>query len=295
MTLVLLAAGLGSRFGGDKQISHVGPDGQMLMEYTVCDAIRAGFDHIVFILKAEMVDTVRTELGDRVAKNARVSYAVQDYTSLPDWYTVPQDRVKPFGTVHALLCAEACIDADDCFATVNADDYYGPDAFERMALMLRSLAKTGEAGMVVYRLGNTLSINGGVTRGLCRVENSLLQSIHETRNITVSADGTPVADGEMLDPNAPVSMNFWGYRANIFPRMREYFHEFLRGLPPEEQKAECLLPVMAGDLLTANELSLRVDTTAAHWFGMTYREDKQEVSDKLAALHAAGVYPPTLF
>ena len=295
MTLVLLAAGLGSRFGGDKQISHVGPDGQMLMEYTAYNAVRAGFDHIVFILKEEMVDTVRVSLGDRIAKVAHVSYAVQDYTSLPAWYTIPKDRVKPFGTVHALLCAGECIDENDCFATVNADDYYGPDAFARMAQMLRSLADTGEAGMVAYRLGNTLSLNGGVTRGLCRVENGLLQSIRETRNIIISANNSPEADGEILDPNVPISMNFWGYRANIFPRMRGYFHDFLRGLASDEIKAECLLPVMAGDLLSAGEISLRVDITTAHWFGMTYREDKQEVSDKLAALHAAGAYPKTLF
>ena len=295
MTLVILAAGLGSRFGGDKQLSHVGPDGQMLMEYAAYDAVRAGFDHIVFILKEEMVDTVRRELGDRIAKAARVSYAVQNYASLPTWYTVPEGRAKPFGTVHALLCAAEDIDSEDCFATVNADDYYGPEAYRRMVQLLRSLPDRGEAGMVAYRLGNTLSPNGGVSRGLCRVENGRLHSICETRNIIISADGHPEANGEKLDPDAPISMNFWGYRANYLPHIRAYFHNFLQGLAPDEQKAECLLPVMAGDLLQAGELSLRVDTTPSHWFGMTYREDKREVSDKLAALHAAGAYPKTLF
>lgn len=295
MTLIILAAGLGSRFGGDKQISRVGPSGQMLMEYAAYDAVRAGFDHIVFVLKEDMIETVRRSLGDRIAKAARVSYATQNYASLPTWYTVPAGRTKPFGTVHALLCAVEELDPVDCFATVNADDYYGPEAYQRMAQLLRSLPDRGEAGMVTYRLGNTLSRNGGVTRGLCRTEGGYLQSIRETRNITADSGGTPMADGEILDPEIPVSMNFWGYRANYLPRIRTYFHDFLRGLSPDEQKAECLLPVMAGDLLQAGELSLRVDTTLSHWFGMTYREDRQEVSDKLTALHAAGAYPKTLF
>jgi hypothetical protein len=134
-----------------------------------------------------------------------------------------------------------------------------------------------------------------VTRGLCRTEGGYLQSIRETRNITSDSSGTPIADGEILDPEIPVSMNFWGYRANYLPRIRTYFHDFLRELSPDEQKAECLLPVMAGDLLQAGELSLRVDTTLSHWFGMTYREDRQEVSDQLTALHTAGAYPKTLF
>lgn len=295
MTLIILAAGLGSRFGGDKQISRVGPSGQMLMEYAAYDAVRAGFDHIVFVLKEDMIETVRRSLGDRIAKAARVSYATQNYASLPTWYTVPAGRTKPFGTVHALLCAVEKLDPEDCFATVNADDYYGPEAYQRMAQLLRSLPDRGEAGMVTYRLGNTLSRNGGVTRGLCRTEGGYLQSIRETRNITADSGGTPMADGEILDPEIPVSMNFWGYRANYLPRIRTYFHDFLRGLSPDEQKAECLLPVMAGDLLQAGELSLRVDTTLSHWFGMTYREDRQEVSDKLTALHAADAYPKTLF
>jgi hypothetical protein len=295
MTLVLLAAGLGSRFGGDKQISHVGPNEQMLMEYTVYDAVRAGFDHIVFILKSEMVETVRRSLGERIARSISVSYAVQDYTSLPDWYAVPEARVKPFGTVHALLCAQDHISPDDTFATVNADDYYGPEAFVRMAQLLRSLSERGEAGIVTYRLGNTLSRNGGVTRGICHVNGGCLDGILETRNIVVDEKGAPAVDGKTLDPELPVSMNFWGYRANIFPRIRAYFHDFLRALPHDEEKAECLLPVMAGDLLRAGELSIRVDTTTAHWFGMTYREDREEVMARLAELHAAGVYPPVLF
>lgn len=295
MTLVLLAAGLGSRFGGDKQISHVGPDGQMLMEYTAYDAIEAGFDHIVFILKADMVDTVRRTLGDRIARRARVSYAVQDYTSLPDFYTVPQGRVKPFGTVHAVLCAADVVPADDCFATVNADDYYGREAFRRMASLLRALPASGEAGMVTYRLGNTLSENGGVTRGLCRTAGGFLCDICETRGIEIDAQGRAIANGAVLDASTPVSMNFWGFRGSMLPLMRDYFHAFLRTLTPEQVTAECLLPVMVGDMLADGSLRMHVDTSDAQWFGMTYREDKQQVADKLATLHEQNLYPQTLF
>lgn len=295
MTLVILAAGLGRRFGGDKQISRVGPDGQMLMEYAAYDAVRAGFDHVVFILKSDMIETVCQTLGDRLSRRVRVSYAVQDYSSLPDWYDVPTDRVKPFGTVHALLCAAPYLDASDRFATVNADDYYGPEAFSRMACQLRALAPTGEMAMVSYRLGNTLSENGGVNRGLCHMEEGRLLSIRETCDIRISANGTPVADGRALNPNTPISMNFWGFCGTFLPTIADYFADFLKKLPQGELKAECLLPAMVGDLLASGTCTVRADTTPSRWFGMTYREDKQEVADKLATLHGTGVYPQILF
>ena len=187
------------------------------------------------------------------------------------------------------------IPEDDCFATVNADDYYGREAFERMASILRALPKSGEAGMVTYRLGNTLSANGGVTRGICRTEDGFLCDICETRNIVIGENGGAVAEGTALDMDAPVSMNFWGFAGSILPLMKNYFHTFLRGLAAGEEKAECLLPVMVGDMLADGSLRMHVDTSSAHWFGMTYREDKQEVSDKLAALHENKTYPRVLF
>lgn len=292
-TLVILAAGLGSRFGGNKQISHVGPHDEILMEYSIHDAIAAGFTQVVFILKPEMVDLIRNGIGARLEKLVRVDYAVQDDTSLPTWYSCPAERTKPFGTVHAVLCAKDVIRGP--FATVNADDYYGKEAFGIMYRLLNELKTADEAAMVPYILGNTMSENGGVTRGVCSVENGLLKEICETKEIHYDEQHKIVSERGVLNANEMVSMNLWGFHKDLLPRMNDYFETFLKELSPEEIKAECLLPIMVGEFLAKSGFSVKAQTSPDKWFGITYQADRELVMEKLKELHENGAYPEKLF
>ena len=292
-TLVILAAGLGSRFGGNKQISHVGPHGEILMEYSIHDAIEAGFTQIVFILKEEMVDTVRESIGQRIEGRVRVDYAVQNTTSLPTWYSVPEDRTKPFGTVHAVLCAKDVIGGP--FATVNADDYYGKEAFRIMHDMLVTLSGKSDAGMVPYILGNTMSENGGVTRGICEIKKGYLQTIDETHDIHYEEDHRIVGEYGGLDPQEVVSMNIWGFHPDLLDDMNTYFEDFLKGIKPGDVKAECLLPIMVDDFLKAEKIAVKAKSSPDRWFGITYQADRDTVAAELQLLHKKGIYPDTLF
>ena len=292
-TLVILAGGLGSRFGGDKQISKVGPHGECLMEYSIYDAIEAGFDRVVFILKSDMVQTVREGIGSRLERLVRVDYAVQDFSSIPSFYAIPEGRTKPFGTVHALLCAKEYLDAP--FATVNADDYYGKDAYKILVSMLGELTRAEDAVMVPYILGNTMSENGGVTRGVCRIKDGVLQAVSETKNIHFGADRSILSDAGELSPALPVSMNVWGFHPDAIPAIEAYFEAFLKSLTPEETKAECLLPIMVNDFLSDGRMTVHAKESNDCWFGMTYREDVALTQAALRALHAKGMYPDRLF
>ena len=292
-TLVVLAAGLGSRFGGNKQISNVGPHGEILMEYSIYDAIEAGFTQVVFILKAEMVDLIREGIGKRISERVRVDYAVQDTSSLPSWYSVPADRTKPFVTVHAVLCAKDVIRGP--FATVNADDYYGKEAFRIMHDMLTGLGGKHEASMVPYILGNTMSENGGVTRGICDVERGYLLKVDETHDIHYEEDHRIVGEYGGLDPQEMVSMNIWGFHNELLPVMNDYFESFLRALKPEDIKAECLLPIMVNDFLKDQTISVRAKSSPDRWFGITYQADRDTVAAELRNLHKKGVYPEGLY
>ena len=292
-TLVVLAAGLGSRFGGNKQISHVGPHGEILMEYSVHDAIAAGFSQIVFIIKRDMIEEIRNSIGAHICDRVRVDYVVQDTDTLPAWYKIPDGRVKPFGTVHAVLCAADVIEGP--FATVNADDYYGKEAFFIMHRLLSSLNGARDAAMVPYILGNTMSENGGVTRGICTIQDGRLLAVEETRNILYASDGRIVAGERELLRDAMVSMNMWGFHKELLPHMRAYFEEFLRTDAREDISAECLLPVLVGSFLARKALSVTACPSEDKWFGITYREDRAYVMERLNALHDEMVYPERLF
>ncbi len=302
--LVVLAAGLGSRYGGNKQVDGVGPNGEILMEYGIYDAIAAGFHKIVLLIKPDILDLVKHLCGDRLekatapdGKPVELVYAFQDYSSIPSFYNIPAGRTKPFGTVHALLCTKDVI--DEPFVVINADDYYGPQAYRAAYQTLTRLAPQGEGMMVIYKLENTLSPRGTVTRGICRVEDGVLAGVTETYKIKRCGDGI-IRDlicengGVVLDPDAGVSMNFWGFTPSVFPDMERYFEGFLRGLVPTDIRGECLLPVMVDQFVSEGKLSVKVLETDAHWFGITYQSDKPQAREALAALHKAGLYPEKL-
>ena len=292
-TLVVLAGGLGSRFGGNKQISCVGPSDECLMEYSVYDAVQAGFDRVVFVLKSDMVDIVREKVGNRLEKLARVDYAVQDFSSIPDFYQIPAERSKPFGTVHALLCAKEYLDAP--FATINADDYYGKDAYRILKAMLDELSSGDQAVMVPYVLGNTMSENGGVTRGVCAITDGVLQSVNETKNIHFDDAHAIASDSGALSAELPVSMNIWGFHPDGIGMIEAYFEDFLKNMDAEDIKGECLLPVMINDFLRDGKITVRAKASKDCWFGLTYREDVAVTQNELKKLHEQGAYPDRLF
>ena len=301
-SLVIMATGLGSRYGGEKQIDGIGPNGEILMEYSIYDALQAGFDKIVFIIKPEMEAMVHHLCGDAVARQTtlqgapvEVRYAFQDFSSLPSFFQRPADRVKPYGTVHALLCAEDAVQEPCC--VINADDYYGAKAYQTMHDALLTLPETGKALMMGYHLKNTASLHGTVSRGVCSVSGDDLTAVKETKKIQLYPDGTlrDLTAGRELDGNAVVSMNYWGFSPALFPVLKDYFHRFLQSPQGQELSSECLLPVMVDDLMRDQALSVQVLRTGDRWFGMTYQEDRENVGRELKKLHDQGAYPRTLW
>ena len=294
-TLLIMAAGLGSRYGGNKQIDRIGPGGEILMEYSIHDAVRAGFDRVVFVIRRSMAETFRAMIGEKIARQVEVRYAFQEYDSLPG-FVPPEGRTKPYGTVHAVTCARDVIDGP--FAVINADDYYGRDAFAAMARQLQGM-QGKEAAMVGYRLRNTVSENGCVTRGVCQVdENGCLAGVQERYEVLPYPDGTirdrhVHPEGDVIDPDAPVSMNFWGFTPWFFDAAEKELAAFLQG-EGDPMKKEYPLPTLVDALMKQVALSVRVLTTEAVWFGVTYKEDKPSVAAELKKLHDVGFYPPSL-
>lgn len=298
-TLLVMAAGLGSRFGGNKQIAQLGPHGEMLLHYSIHDAAAAGFDKVVFVIKRAMEADFRARLEGGIPAGVEVHFAYQEFDNLPGGFVPPQGRSKPYGTVHAVLAAKALI--HEPFAVLNADDYYGRDAFVTMAKSLRSMrGREKAASMVAYCLKNTVSENGTVTRGVCETDaQGFLLKVRETYGIRPFPDGT-IRDvheseaGVLLDPEAAVSMNFWGLTPWFFGAAERDLLAFLRDESGDPLKKECVLPVEIDALMHNDGLRVEVLHTEAVWFGVTYLADKEYVEAQLRALHAAGVYPPLL-
>ena len=298
-TLLIMAAGLGSWYGGNKQIDRIGPNGEILMEYSIHDAVEAGFDKVVFVIRKSMDELLRSMIGDKIARKVKVEYAYQEYDSLPDGFIPPADRTKPYGTVHAVTCAKNVI--HEPFAVINADDYYGRDAFKAMAEALHQLEHDdNRAYMVAYYLKNTVSKHGHVTRGVCTTDDTgHLVKVTETFSILPFPDGTirdihDNPDGVILDPDALVSMNLWGFNPSFFDDGITYLSGFLKDASGDPLKKECLLPALVDHLMHTKNLKVEVLSTDAVWFGVTYKEDKDYVSAELKKLHDEGIYPAAL-
>ena len=300
-TLLIMAAGIGSRFGGGiKQLASVDDYGHIIMDYSIHDAIEAGFNRMVFIIRRDIEADFRAAIGDRIEAvcaglGVSVGYAFQALDDIPG--ALPEGRSKPWGTGQAVLCAREQVRGP--FAVINADDYYGVDSFQKMHDFLVAEADPSKAAMVGYRLKNTVSIHGAVTRGVCKVENGRMVDVDEVAKIRLYEDGR-IADtsagepGRDLDPEALVSMNFWGFQPAIFDEMQAYFEGFLKNADPADIKAECLLPVMVDALLKSGRITVDMLQTDSVWFGVTYQEDRPLVQKALLELHAQGVYPEKL-
>ena len=301
-TLVIMAAGLGSRFGeGLKQLAKVGPGGEIIMEYSIHDALEAGFDKIVFIIRKDIEADFKEVIGNRIEKIADVAYAYQELDKLPEGFKKPADRTKPFGTGHAVLCCKGIIDGP--FAVINADDYYGKEAFVKVHDFLVSEHEGKEKlqfCMAGFILGNTLSDNGSVTRGVCQVnEEGHLVKVVETGGLIKTAGGAGIEkeDGsvEPIDAGVHVSMNMWGFSAEMIDILEENFVEFLQNIPEGDIKKEYLLPTIVDNQIQSGKADVTVLETKDKWFGVTYKEDKQIVMDSFKALVEAGVYKEKLF
>lgn len=299
--LVIMAAGIGSRFGGGiKQLAPVGPGGEIIMDYSIYDALEAGFDQIVFVIRKDLEKDFKEVIGNRIEKQTDVSYVYQELDDIPEKYQSKfHGRTKPWGTGQAILCCKDVVRTP--FLVINADDYYGKSAFREAYNYLTSIPDTGkiQVCMVGFVLKNTLSDNGGVTRGLCAVDGQgMLTGITETHNIEKDGDRAVIREADqakILDADTTVSMNMWGLTPAFFDILESGFDSFLDGTAPEDLKAEYLLPTIIGGLLAEGKVSVRVLRSEDQWFGVTYKEDREAVVNAVRELVENGVYPSPLY
>ncbi len=286
ITLVVMAAGMGSRFGGLKQIEPIGPNGEVLLDFSVYDAVKAGFTKVVFVIKHAIEKDFKEMVGKRIANRVKVEYVFQEINKLPEGYICPSDREKPWGTAHAILCCKDVV--KEPFAVVNADDYYGRSAFRQMADFLNS--DTPDYAMVGFRLVNTLTENGYVSRGVCEIEKGVLKTVTERTKIAdckyTEDDGkTWIA----LPEDTVVSMNLWGFRTDVFDYIEKGFKKFLDekiNVP----KSEYYLPTVVSERIEKGEKAVQVLVAEDKWYGVTYKEDKQVVVDAITKMINDGLY-----
>ena len=286
ITLVVMAAGMGSRFGGLKQIAPIGKNGKILLDYSVYDAVKAGFDKVVFVIKHAIEEDFKAVIGKRIEKMVKTEYVFQEIDRLPDGFTCPPGREKPWGTAHAILCCQDMV--KEPFAVINADDFYGKSAFRQMADFLRY--NESDYGMVGFRLVNTLTENGSVSRGVCEIQNGKLKSVTERTKIVdcryTEDDG---ATWIALPPDTVVSMNLWGLTPDFFAYAQEGFKRFLAE-KIDQPKSEYYLPSVISSLIESGEKQVEVMIAEEKWYGVTYKEDKDSVSAAIIQMEEDGLY-----
>jgi len=300
--LVILAAGMGSRYGGLKQMDPVDNEGHKIIDFSIYDAKQAGFEKVVFIIKKEMEKDFRECVGDPISRHMEVEYVFQELTNVPDWFTIPEGREKPWGTTHALYCCKDVIDGP--FMVINADDYYGKSGYKTMYEYLTTHEDDDKYryAMVGYELGNTLTEKGSVTRGVCVTdEKGFLESIVEQKTLVKTETGAAYSEDDgvtfkPIDEKTPVSMNMWGFGKSIMGEFKEALDKFFKEKVAENpMKAECLIPTEVDVLLKADKATVEVLTSSDRWFGVTYKEDKPFVVESIKQLKDAGKYPVKLW
>ncbi|MDD4381884.1 MAG: NTP transferase domain-containing protein [Candidatus Dojkabacteria bacterium] len=296
ITLFVLAAGMGSRYGGIKQMVGFGPNGETIMDYSLYDAVRCGFDKVVFVIRPDMEKDFKEMFVEKYKGKIDIQYTFQTVDMLPDWYKLNPERVKPWGTGHALLCSKDLLDG--AFALINGDDFYGRESFEIVAKFLREKCDEKNFCFPAYKLKNVLSEAGGVKRGICKMNGKYLEDIQETFEVIKNGDGsitgeTVEGDPVVLTSDDLVSMNMFGLHSSMFEKMGKMFDAFLKN-NKDPLKGEFLLPVVLGMLIKGNGIKIEGLETNAQWFGVTYQEDGPEVKAKLKELVDKGVYPAKL-
>jgi choline kinase len=295
-TLLVLAAGIGSRYGGVKQMDQIGPSGESIIDYSIFDAIRAGFGKVVFVLNKNIIDEFKDIYDKRLEGKIDTEYILQELHNIPDGITINPERVKPWGTAHAVLVAKNYI--KEPFAVINADDFYGEDAFSVISEYLSGLENSStNYSMVGYKLNNTLSDNGSVSRGICSSEEGFLTDVVERTKIYTNNGEIVYEEDEIMtniSGESIVSMNFWGFTPAFFPQMEDMFRDFILE-NANNLKAEFYIPFVANNLITEKKARIKLLTSNAEWFGVTYKEDKEETIKRVSQLVKNGTYPNSLW